>query len=179
VGNTRPRPSTPNNIQGVTIDTSLIAAAYGTWGPAEVLVSIGHELGHASNIFHHGDGLEYNVGKVTCRNDDGSVKTLPCKKPEGCYEVAGKGGKYSGNDQCIMRYDMTEFFQNPDGNCQSQYNGAPITLSFYGQDPPGFHLCHDRQGTGVNAPPPHKPCKAGDASVGNCAGQLQIKCLGK
>jgi hypothetical protein len=189
-------PSTPDNIQMIIVDTSMIAAAYGAAAAelkagnpqaiiaAEQQSTIAHELSHATNVWHHGDGKEYNVGDTFCRRPDGSVKNYMCSTPskagklgaagKGCYEVAVKGGLYSGNDQCIMRYDMTNFFEDPNGNCQAK--GFAVPLSLYGMDPPGTQLCDSPLGTGVNAPPPGNPhCKAGDATRGNCKEQLRVK----
>ena len=193
-------PSTPANIKMVIVDTATIAGAYGAAAAkanmpnpqaiitAELQSTIAHELGHATNIWHHGPANEYNVGDTYCRRPDGSVMNFMCSTSAkggkagsagtGCYEVAVKGDIYSGNDDCIMRYDMTEFFEDPNGNCQAK--GFAVPLSLYGVDPPGRQLCHSPLGTGVNAPPPGNPhCKAGNATKGNCKEQLRVKSGGQ
>jgi hypothetical protein len=184
VGETKGGPSVPRDIRSVTIDSSLIAAAYGAEGPPELQSTIAHELGHATNVRHHGDGLDYDIGDALCRQADGTVKNYLCStKPKGaigkagqdCFEVAVKGGMYSGNDNCLMRYDLTNFYENPHGNCQWQHNGKTVTGSLYGQDPPGMTMCESPKGTGVNDPS-NPNNKAGDASPGR--GECMFKfCL--
>jgi len=91
-------------------------------------------------------------------------KNDPLGKPgTECYQVAGKGGTFSGNDTCPMRYDLTNFYEDPKGICTAKHDGATVTLSFFGTDPPGMgKLCTSNKGTGVNdtSKPPNK---AGDA----------------
>jgi hypothetical protein len=189
----------PSDIIGVTIDPSEIVASYGAQEP-ELQVTIAHELSHATNVRHHGGKPpDYLVGDVVCHRGigpcpqgdmaclqkQGSVKNLMCTErskndPLGkpgteCFEVAGKGGAYSGNDTCIMRYDLTNFYEDPKGVCTAKHNGATVTLSFFGTDPPGVgKLCTSNKGTGVNdtSKPPNK---AGDATRGNCASQVCLK----
>jgi hypothetical protein len=184
VGDTDGGPGVPAKIKGVTIDSALIAAAYGASASSELQSTIAHELGHATNVWHHGDGLDYVVGDVRCRRPDGSVKNYLCSDPSdggprkaagGCYEVAVKGGMYSGNDTCMMRYDMTNFYENPAGNCEWKRGGKTVRGKLYGQDPPGMSMCENPRGTGVNdASNPDN--KAGDASSGR--GECKYKfCL--
>jgi hypothetical protein len=186
VGDTDGGPCVPAKIKikGVTIDSALIAAAYGAYASSELQSTIAHELGHATNVWHHGDGLDYVVGDVRCRRPDGSVKNYLCSGPPGggprkaaddCYEVAVKGGMYSGNDTCMMRYDMTHFYENPAGNCEWKRGGKTVRGKLYGQDPPGMSMCENPRGTGVNdASNPDN--KAGDASSGR--GECKYKfCL--
>jgi len=186
----------PSEIIGITIDPNEIVASYGAQEP-ELQVTIAHELGHATNVRHHGD-TDYTVGDVVCHRGigpcpqgdmaclqkQGTVKNLMCtdrsENPLGkpgteCFQVAGKGGAFSGNDTCIMRYDLTNFYEDPKGRCTAKHNGATVTLSFFGTDPPGVgKLCTSNKGTGVNdtSKPPNK---AGDADLGNCASQVCLK----
>jgi hypothetical protein len=185
VGDTDGGPGVPAKIRSVTIDTALIEAAYGAYAASEKQSTIAHELGHATNIWHHGEKPpDYDVGDVLCRRPDGSVKNFLCSSPsaggprkraEDCYEVAAKGGMYSGNDSCVMRYDMTHFYENPNGNCEWKRGGRKVLGKLYGQDPPGMSLCESPRGTGVNdASNPDN--KAGDASAGR--GECKYKfCL--
>jgi hypothetical protein len=190
VGETDGGPDVPMNIAQVTIDDNEIARGYGTQAAAELQSTITHELGHATNVWHHGQ-TDYLVGGVNCYWQDskytrpssgmgGIVEHLPCSTApkKGCYEVAAKGGMYSGNDTCVMRYDMTHFFEDPSGNCQWRHGKEAVIGSKYGQDPPGMFLCRDRTGTGVNDKDnPHN--KAGDASAdpdrGNCTQKFRLK----
>ncbi len=202
VGQTEPGPGVPRDIEKVVIDPNEIAGAYGANAAAELQVTIAHELSHATNVRHHGEGPpapDYNIGDVLCRVPDRSGRpgtqgtlvtvNLPCNEwPRDkngnaigtgqpafdCYEVAAKGGKYSGNDQCWMRYDMTNFYEDPAGNCQWQHNGKTVHGRRYGTDPPGMTMCDDPKGTGVNDTK-KPPNKAGDATLGNCKNQLRLK----
>ena len=184
VGQTYGGPSVPHDIRMIVIDTNLIAAAYGNQAAAELQSTIAHELSHATNVWHHGEGPpDYDIGDALCRQPDGTVKNFLCStKPKGaigkagqdCFEVAAKGGKYSGNDQCWMRYDMTNFYEDPAGNCEWQHNGKTVHGSKYDTDPPGMTICETKEGTGVNDPKnPHN--KAGNATVGECKNKLRLK----
>ena len=169
VGETIPGVGVPCNVESVTIGTKAIAEGYGAQAaPGELRSTIAHELSHATNVHHHGESPpDYDVGGVTCRRRDGTVWKPKC--PPGvsgeCFEVAVKGGKYSGNDQCWMRYDLTQFYENTEGNCQWKHNGRTVFGSLYGQDPPGMTLCDNPRGTGVNDQS-KSDNKAGDASPG-------------
>jgi hypothetical protein len=202
VGETEGGPGVPHDIEKVVIDPNEIAGAYGDNAAAELQSTIAHELSHATNVLHHGETPpDYDIGDALCRVPDksgrpGTIGTLvtvnlPCNKTprdkngkaigpgqpaSDCYEVAAKGGKYSGNDQCWMRYDMTNFYEDPAGNCQWQHNGKTVHGSKYRTDPPGMTLCESPDGTGVNDPKnPHN--KAGNASPGHgdCKNQLRLK----
>ena len=203
VGSTEPGVGVPAAIQVVQIDAAVIAFGYKDDAPAELQATIAHELGHATNVYHHGE-TEYNVGDVVCKNavthPDGSVTltgdvtnhTCSGKLPmqgwvlnngvprltgakDNCWVVAGKGGEFSGNDQCPMRYDMANYYEDPNGLCRALKGGHGVLLSDYGQDHPGMGVfCSDKKGTGVNDPAnPHN--KAGDATLGRCAAQIRLK----
>jgi hypothetical protein len=175
VGDTPGGPSVPANIRAVMIDTAFIASAYKDDQPwAARIATITHELGHATNVFHHGQGQDYDVGAMVCLQPDGSELKKPCTKRGGCFEVAGKGGMYSGNDTCPMRYDMTDFYPDPAGACRL-VAGGDKRFSLYGADPPGLGMyCSNAVGTGVNDPSnPHN--KAGNATKGRCATQFCLK----
>ncbi|SPE39690.1 exported hypothetical protein [Candidatus Sulfopaludibacter sp. SbA3] len=198
VGETEGGPSVPSNILWVTIDSNEIVVQYHALEP-ELQTTIAHELGHATNVHHHGEDLDYDVGDVVCHRDirscaqgdmdcvhkQGTVKNLKCtdRSPDDplgkpgtqCFQVAAKGGSFSGNDTCPMRYDKTCFYEDPRGICTAKHNGRTVTLSFFGQDPPGMgKLCTDSKGTGVNDTS-KLPNKAGDATIGNCASQVCLK----
>jgi hypothetical protein len=184
VGEADGGPGVPAKITRVTIDAALIAAAYGALAGPELQSTIAHELGHATNVWHHGDGPDYSVGDVMCRRQNGTVRNYLCSAPakggprtatDNCYGVAAKGGSFSGNDTCMMRYDMTHFYENPSGNCEWKRGGKTVRGKLYGQDPPGMSICESPRGTGVNdASNPNN--KAGDASSGR--GECKYKfCL--
>jgi hypothetical protein len=174
LGDTDGGPGVPAKIYGVTIDSALIIKGYKKYAAAGLQSTIGHELGHTANIWHHGDDKDYLVGDVICRQPDNSVINYLCsgkasggprQAGDSCYEVAAKGGMYSGNDTCMMRYDKSHFYENEAGNCEWKFGGKTIYGKKYEQDPPGMSLCESPRGTGVNdASNPDN--KAGDASPG-------------
>ena len=170
----RLQPGAARGVRGQTGETLGDGLGGRDFVWAARISTITHELGHATNVFHHGQGADYMVGAVVCRRPDGSERTIPCLKAEGCWEVAGKGGMYSGNDTCPMRYDMTNFFKDPDGACRV-VSGPGTRMSPYGADPPGLGMfCSNPIGTGVNDPDnPHN--KAGNATVGKCAAHIRLK----
>jgi hypothetical protein len=199
VGNTDPRAGVPATIQEVQIDAELIAAGYKADAPNQLRATIAHELGHATNVIHH-DGdkrIDYDVGDVICKatvkQPDGSVKytgdfynVLCSEDPEkgsakipgakgDCWGVAAKGGMFSGNDQCPMRYDKTSLYEDPNGDCHVLHDVRGKLLNKFGQDPaPSGKFCLSPQGTGVNAASnPHN--KAGDATKGVCYFQVRLK----
>ena len=74
-----------------------------------------------------------------------------------------------------MRYDMTNFFEDPGGACRVLKGGRGQSLSIYETDPPAQgKFCSSATGTGVNAKSnPHN--KAGDATKGVCYSQVRLK----
>lgn len=182
VGDTDGGPSVPRNIRKITINSSLIKSGYKKDVSGVALQStIAHEIAHGTNVKHHGERPpDYDTGDVRCKLPDGSFENHLCSAvPKGknvkpgtlkqqagdCFSVAGKGGSFSGNDQCVMRYDMTDLYENPNGNCQWQHNGKTVFGYKYGSDPPGTTMCSSGRGTGVNDPS-NPNNKAGDASPG-------------
>ena len=192
VGDTEGATSVPRDIERVKINAALIRRAYGKAAGSALPSTIAHELGHATNVRHHGEKPpDYDTGDARCRQPDGSFKNYLCSAwpkddknravglgdvAHNCYVVAAKGGSYSGNDQCFMRYDMADFYENPNGNCQWQYGGKTVHGYTYDADPPGMTMCWNGRGTGVNEPSDPNN-KAGDASPGrgDCVHQLCLK----
>jgi hypothetical protein len=174
VGEAEGGPGVPRNISKVTVDARLARLAYGMAAEMGLASTIGHELGHATNIWHHGaDPPDYSVDEGRCGEAHGRTRTWTCPAGD-CLEVAGKGGKYSGDDQCLMRYDMARFYENDAGVCWWRHGGVTVKGSVYGKDVPGTTLCESARGTGVNDPA-NKDNKAGDATKGDCAHQLCLK----
>jgi hypothetical protein len=187
------------DVESITISPAS-AAGFGSGWPEYLRSSIAHELSHATNVPHHGpDDVDYLIGDALCRVPDtsghpgteGTLVTVnyPCsttprdkngkaigpgRPGSDCWEVAVQGGKYSGNDQCWMRYDQTNFYEDPAGNCQWQHNGKTIHGRLYGEDLPGMSICDSKDGTGVNDPK-KKPNKAGNATYGDCKHRLCLK----
>lgn len=190
IGETVGADDVPCNIESITIDEAGSKVTFGDKWQAYVQSGIAHELSHATNVKHHGpDDLDYVTGDVRCHDPDGTVTRYACNKtpkdkngkPNGplqpaddCFEVAVKGGKFSGNDQCWMRYDETNFYEDPAGACEWQHNGKTVYGSLYGKDPPGMSICESQEGTGVNDPN-KQPNKAGNATYGKCKQQIRLK----
>jgi hypothetical protein len=163
VGETEGGPGVPSKIEEVRIDTVRIAVAAGPYADAELKSTIAHELGHATNIWHHGDGLDYAIaGDVLLRRKDGTTKNFVCASKD-CFQAAVQHGAFSGDDRCIMRYDSTDFYEDPGGNCEWTVGRRKVRGRRYGYDPPGTIYCETRKGSGVNdtTKPPNK---AGDTS---------------
>jgi len=108
---------------------------------------IAHELGHAVSIWHHGE-----------TDHDG---------------VARRGGLWSGDISCVMRYGRPKKYLGPDGKTYDypKDEGAPVRLEW----------CTAKTGTGINAPgertgPDGRPYPvAADATRGDCKTQVRLK----
>jgi len=119
-------PMVPENIQSVLIDAAMAAQLDGGPGGPELKITIAHELGHATNTRHHGEGHDRKASKVTCPNpnDKDRVLIYTCPDDPGhpgsklnCMTVAVDGGLYSGDDACPMRYSDAYWYYNPKGEC--------------------------------------------------------------
>lgn len=179
----------PKDVKLVRIDTARIHQAAGDSPDVESEISstIAHELGHASHLRHHGFSDYAADGDVLCRTSKGNVNYL-CdtpgdpNKPRGkpgqagayCYMVAAKGGAWSGDASCIMRYNSGNFYEDPTGNCEWRRNGV-LTRGREGEhQPAGTAYCQRRTGTGVNDPGAKPSPMAGDATNGECVFDLCI-----
>jgi len=95
----------------------------GPGGP-ELKSTIGHEVGHATNVLHHGQGPDYEISSVVCVPPGGARVVHDCRKTEhpgrrlNCFGVAGKGGMYSGNDTCPCA-TKHRLLPQPEGECIS------------------------------------------------------------
>ncbi len=159
-------PSVPRDIIRVMIDSSKISRLFeGDAGPQRVS-TIAHELGHGTNIWHHGERPpDYKTGDVVCTHPDKAAEHFHCDTD--CFLVAAQGGSYSGNDKCLMRYNSADFYENSyGGNCTWVHNGEKVHGYVYETDPPGMTLCPSGAGTGVNDPSNTFANKAGNASPG-------------
>lgn len=142
---------TPNVVEWVGVDIGKTG-----WDadPDEAASLIAHELGHASNLPHHGDP---SATTGICRGADPMVTGV-------------KGGQFSGDWDCIMRYTAATKYEGWDGVCHNA-PWDPLT--------PGS-FCRSRAGTGNNAGPnrmEHGEAYpfAGDATVGACMNHLMIR----
>ena len=178
-------PEVPENVKSVLIDAAMAARLDGGPGGPELRITIGHELGHASNVRHHGEGADAKASKVVCPNPNDKDRNLVYTCPDdpghpgsklNCMTIARDGGLYSGDDACPMRYSDTDFYYNQKGECRGLISGLRVyELSPYGRDPLALgSFCASRAGTGVNDPS-RDPPKAGNAMLGRCAAQIRLK----
>jgi len=135
-------PGTPNKIKEVIIDVAAVFLCH-----EDLSSIIAHELGHAVNIWHHGE-----------TDHDG---------------LARRGGLWSGDISCVMRYDRPNKYLGADGQ-KYKYpkdEGGPVRLDY----------CTSRTGTGINAPgertgPDGQPYPvAADATRGDCKTKVKLK----
>jgi len=78
-------------------------------------------------------------------------------------------GEHSGAEDCLMRYYFAKYYESKKpatiGNKQYYLIGE-------GTEHTGMEICHDKTGTGVNAPG-HKPqSRYSDAAHGDCASHI-------
>ena len=156
-GEVRPCVGTPNVVEEVIINTigSVVKTAYAERGTEggflkNYAMTIAHELGHAVNIMHHGDGL-WEASKD--------------------YEIARRGGLWSGDIICVMRYSPPNKYLGSDG--------AIYPYPDEGQGGTGY--CSSPKGTGINAPgertgPDGNPYPvAANAEKGDCRHNITLK----
>jgi hypothetical protein len=144
---------------------------------------VAHELGHGVGIRHHGDG---DVRQLLWRVDDRGLITeqgspirllredrTPMKFPSLAVGrsitiwLGVKGGEHSGDQACFMRYGTS-----------LAYRSATEANVRYWADPPevvGGGLCSAKTGTGVNQAGRVPQARYGDASNGNCQGQIRVR----
>jgi hypothetical protein len=137
---------------------------------------------------HHGFTDYRADGDVLCRTSKGVVNYLcdaeddpsaskgkpqPKKRGAYCFTVAVKGGAWSGDASCVMRYNSDNFYEDAGGNCEWKHNGALRKGRVGDYQSPGVKYCKSREGTGVNARGAN-PNMAGDATLGECIFDLCI-----
>lgn len=166
----------PKQTRVVVIDSRKCKKAGPGW--QELVVS--HELAHGCNVRHHGQ-VDYNAYDVRARHE-GSWDDMPWPFGTGGtkmtgidsgWEVAAKGGKYSGAENCIMRYPHADLYEKDGGGWSWKKEGGGGYIE--GDRYPAGHVsqtlyCNDKKGTGVNA----SGSVAGDASCGDCMHQFQV-----
>jgi hypothetical protein len=82
--------------------------------------------------------------------------------------VGKEHGAHSGNQDCVMRYYFAKFYDAKEAGEKTVYWVSPGTEHI------GMEICHDRQGTGVNAAGRKPQSRYGDTAgtLGNCFGQI-------
>jgi len=149
---------------------------------------IAHELGHAVNIPHHGEGDERRKAWTNERQADGSfilkedgvrIKVLDEKTgKEHVFPTPGdktytftvylgkRGGQHSGAEECFMRCYCADAYRS---------DAHPATRYWVkGDEIGGYGLCTSSDGTGVNAAGRKPQPRWGDAGIGNCARRICV-----
>jgi hypothetical protein len=148
----------PKNVDSVQIQKD-----YGKVYANGKTNTIAHELGHAVRMQHHGDG-NYDCGeRGYCMNEFSRMRE-ECGNNPACirkyrgavnFYIAVQNGENSGDDNCIMRYMEAHFYEK---------GWANKTFDSYGQDGSPTKYCSNK---GTNS-------KTGDATRGNCMGQICV-----
>jgi hypothetical protein len=144
---------------------------------------IAHELGHAVNLRHHGDGdlkgkvwiPERMPDGTEVLTEDGVVIDLQSEAGAHLHFrqqvkdvwVGERAGQHSGDEACFMRYAMA-----------SAYRPSPSSDVRYwitGSERPGTRLCSTRTGTGVNQRGRDPRTRYGDAAEGACKDRVRVR----
>jgi hypothetical protein len=156
-------PGLPRDVTHVCINQALCTAV--TEHPNQLNTTLAHELGHAINIRHHGQGGKHNCG--------------------GMAETETNGLQTSGDGTCVMRYD---------NYANAWCHGAPhhrhaIPQNALANDgatnveASGTTYCNSANATGVNVqadlmPVPLAPVPVivtNNATRGDCQHQIRVK----
>lgn len=188
-------PSTPKDIIEVVIDPQVDSVKRVDGRSYDLISSfVAHELLHACSVWHHGacdqkvwwreetkpDGTkavyEYLSDKdfgqlakgtpILPRFENGTLlATFNWTEAERIH-LGLEHGQHSGFDDCVMRYDCATAYL---------YGLSRYYLQQEEEEVPGFRLCEDRKGTGVNAASRAPRSRYGDAARGNCTAQIRVK----
>jgi hypothetical protein len=140
--------------------------------------TVAHELGHAACIKHHGgtpnfsfDGDNQTIypssagaqkkGALVSSNTTIGGYTLPHE-----FWVGKKGNNESGDEDCIIIYPNPYGAVYPSGN---DYEAVPKNAHNR-----SIYFCSTKKGSSYNA---NGKC-AGDATSGNCHGQIRVNDIG-
>jgi len=116
---------------------------------------VAHELGHAINLYHHGEG-GYHIHSDRIKGID--------------YQYYDQGTMTSGDPECVMRLDTA------DGWC-TNLTGQHVQHRKYTAvggkrlDHAGSIFCETQKGTGIN----QDDTVTNDATVGNCKSHIKVK----
>ena len=141
----------------------------------EYAATVAHELLHAANVVHHGSmdvEQEWEIagGVFTERGSpirfvaEGSGREIRPSEPVTAW-IGLEGGQHSGVEECVMRYNCALAYDPRDGVAPADVRYAVLERS-------GIGLCDSRTGTGVNAAGRSPQPRYGNATVGECRGQV-------
>jgi hypothetical protein len=153
-------PGTPGKINRVALNLDDLRTKYPPKPPLPIVDRLtAHELGHAVNIWHHGEEKRcttHSTAKQYAEN---------------------QGGTCSGDVQCVMRYWGTYSLWchqhgNPPSHCSH-----PIGLA---NDTPGTTFCSTGAGTGLNVSGGHNNEASRNETIGppirgNCRSMIHVK----
>jgi hypothetical protein len=178
----------PGELDHISIDTGLAPQGVRRNGRLQVSPNysrvVAHELGHGVGIRHHGEGdrkqvswvagangaLSEDGSAIKLRNESGGSMSFRSLAPGASVTVwlGEHGGEHSGDERCFMRYVVSNAYRSTAQGDVRYWVNPPEPLG-------GPNLCSARDGTGVNqagrAPQP----RYGNASAGNCLGQIRVR----
>jgi hypothetical protein len=141
--------------------------------------TIAHELGHGTNLWHHGD-TDYKVKEVRYFGTDGAWHDSLAYAGVG-WRVAGQRGQLSGMQDCIMRYVASNFYEVAGGRWSFVVDEPKVpAVRKQGEEyplavpQPRIMFCPSPDGTGINAKDRPGGSVAGDATRGRCQDQFQL-----
>jgi hypothetical protein len=152
-------------------------------------IVIVHEMLHAVNVSHHGEG-DVLAGVEWRRQDTPpavlengkpvqvfreSATPVPLKSFDEMFDqpfklvLAMQNGAFSGDQACVMRYAGADAYVFPTNRSTRRIYIAHETPEAW-----GLELCSSPDGTGVNAPARQPNPRYGRAAKGRCAQQLRV-----
>jgi hypothetical protein len=189
---------TPKDVKWVRVDLDQSLRQGGAAGPVKLLNAVIHELGHALNIKHHGDGNSLVpivvLDQASCppQARKGTVAgTSACE-----YSfVALRHAQNSGDENCPMKYAFWSWYVPPGSKLEKTGNVELVvrradgaeervqrvayrltgTLRRYEQAEDSFGLvgfCDAQEGTGINALPGVRNHAGNSTRI--CAQQLRV-----
>jgi hypothetical protein len=179
-------PGTPKDVEKVLLAEEIMPREVPA-GIANISVAtIAHEAMHSVNVYHHGRGdkrvrwfVEDGVVKervgliaspITIQDESNNDVTETYKQSLGAggsnYNIGVNEGQHSGDDTCIMRYDIARAYID-NGN-------SSVRRVFGGIEAVGGALCVRKTGSGVNASDHLPQSRYSDAKNGDCRSQILL-----
>ncbi|QOY90610.1 zinc metalloprotease [Paludibaculum fermentans] len=176
-------PGNPVKITGVFVPALTPPVQPGT---ARYFNStLAHELFHACNVYHHGDGGDRDVTwrrvpgtdtvlekaggneqQVSILREDGTLINSLMPEAPLAVTLGMKDGPHCGEDDCVMRYDVSGGY----------IADTDPTLRYRVQEATGMKLCSSGAGTGVNDANRTPQSRYGPAAAGRgtCSSQILV-----